>query len=303
MRFAPPPVTLRQMQYLVAVADLLNFRRAAERCGVSQPSLSAQVAEAERQLGLQVFERHTRSVRVTAAGEAIVARAREILLASADLMEIANGLTDPMATPFSIGVIPTIGPYLLPDLDPALRARWPGLTLHWVEDRTEKLVQQVHEGQLDAAVLALESDIGGLDYEVIGRDSFVVGVPDGHELAGQTSVGTAELAGREVLVLEDGHCFGDQVADVCGMTGGSSSGFRATSLSTLVQMAAGRGCLTVLPAMAVEVENRRHALHMIPFAAGSVPSRTLVLAWRGSAARVDSLQAMAEVARSVAACG
>jgi LysR family hydrogen peroxide-inducible transcriptional activator len=302
VQFAPPPITLRQLQYLVAVADLLSFGQAARRCGVSQPSLSAQVAEAERQLGVQVFERDTRHVRVTAAGAAIVSRAKAMLLATDDLVSVAQGFTDPMATPFSIGVIPTIGPYLLPDLDPALRQRWPSMRLHWVEERTDKLVEQVKEGRLDAALLALEADIGDLAYEVFGTDSFVVGVPAGHPLSGQGSLGPADIAGREILVLADGHCFGDQVADVCGLTGATSFGFRATSLSTLVQMAAGRQCLTVLPSMAVEVENRRNALKMVPFS-GTTPHRTLVLAWRPSAARFDSLKAIADVARHVARHG
>ena len=143
MRFDHLPLTLRQLQYACAVAEELSFRRAAERCHVAQPSLSAQLAELERGLGITLFERDRRRVLVTAAGAEVLARARALLLAADDLVDAARRRADPLAGALRIGVIPTIGPYLLPDLDPALRRAFPELELRWSEDQTERLVAQV----------------------------------------------------------------------------------------------------------------------------------------------------------------
>src|SRR6185295_13996998 len=149
--------TLRQIQYLVAVADTLSFRRAAERCNVSQPSLSAQIAEIESALGVPLFERDRRGVLVTAAGQELVVRARRVLVEADDFVEAAHRFVDPLAGTLRIGVIPTIAPYLLPRVVPALGKAYPRLTLVWIEDKTETLVRSVAHGDLDAALLALEA--------------------------------------------------------------------------------------------------------------------------------------------------
>src|SRR5512138_90938 len=153
MRSAPYPGTLRQLQYVLAVAEARSFRRAAEACRVSQPSLSAQVAEAERALGVRLFERDRRRVLVTAAGEALVARARRVLLEADDLVEAARRGADPLAGTLRVGVIPTVGPYLLPRAAPALRKALPALQILWEEDRTPALVRRVAAGELDGALL------------------------------------------------------------------------------------------------------------------------------------------------------
>src|ERR671925_1279283 len=159
--------TLRQLQYVVAVAEMLSFRRAAERCNVSQPSLSAQVAELETALGFSLFERDRRGVLVTAAGQEIISRARRVLVEADDFVETANRFLDPLAGTLRIGVIPTIGPYLLPRVVPALRKAYPRMMLIWIEDKTEVLVRRVAHGDLDAALLALESDLGDLEHDVV----------------------------------------------------------------------------------------------------------------------------------------
>src|SRR5215510_15174538 len=159
--------TLRQIQYAVAVADTLSFRRAAERCNVSQPSLSAQVAEMEAALGVPLFERDRRGVLITAAGHELVARARRVLLEADDFIEAAHRFVDPLAGTLRIGVIPTIGPYLLPRVVPVLNKAYPRLMLIWIEDKTEVLVRSVGHGELDAALLALEADLGDLDHDVL----------------------------------------------------------------------------------------------------------------------------------------
>ena len=156
-----PPISLRQLQYIVAVAELGSFRRAAEACHVAQPSLSAQVAVAERALGVQLFERTGRRVRVPPAAAPLIAQARRILMAAGDLQELARQRADPFRGTLRLGVIPTICPYLLPDLAPALARDYPQLTVDWSEERTARLVEQVKDGAIDAAVVALEADLRG----------------------------------------------------------------------------------------------------------------------------------------------
>jgi LysR family hydrogen peroxide-inducible transcriptional activator len=298
MRLRPLPLTLRQLQYVVAVAEAKSFRRAAEQCHVSQPSLSAQVAEVEGALGVRLFERDRRRVLLTAAGAELVERAKRVLLEAEDLAEAAKRYTDPFAGTLRIGVIPTIGPYLLPEIDPALRKAFPRLTLQWTEDKTEELVRQVNRGGLDAALLAAEADLGDLEKEVLGRDPFVLATGKQHELARSARrVRVADLRGREVLLLDDGHCFRDQALELCSAAGSRELGFRATSLATLAQMVAGGAGITLLPKLAVEVENRRGLLAIREFTRPE-PHRTIVLAWRRRSALDEVLHAVAETARA-----
>lgn len=293
------PVSLRQLQYVVAVADLGGFRRAAEACHVSQPSLSAQVAQAEGALGVRLFDRDQRGVRVSAAGAAVVAQARMVLVAAADLHELGRQLADPFTGTLRIGVIPTISPYLLPDIAPALSRRYPRLTVLWSEDRTSGLVRQVNDGGLDAAVLALEADLPGLDHAVLQRDPFLLAAAPTHPLStGRRRARMEDLKDARVLLLDDGHCFRDQALQLCARAGAQEAGFRATSLATLVQItSAGRG-VTLLPSIALPVENRRGQLVTRQFA-NPGPGRTIALAWRRGSALRAPLQALADAMREV----
>lgn len=297
MRFETLPITLRQLQYVCAVAEVLSFRRAAELCHVSQPSLSSQVAELERMLDVVLFERDRRGVMLTPAGEQIVARARVVLRESEALLDTARTHVDPLAGTLRLGVIPTVGPYLIPDLDPALREAFPRLQLRWTEEKTATLVQRIQAGDLDAGVLALGSELADLDHAEIGTDEFVLAASREHPLGkGRGSVATTVLCDQQVLLLDDGHCFRDQALDLCTSAGAAEQGFRATSLATLVQMVAGGGGLTILPSMAVEVENRRGRLHIRRFRKPA-PARTLVLAWRRGSPLGPWLERLAKAAR------
>jgi LysR family hydrogen peroxide-inducible transcriptional activator len=294
--------SLRQLQYLVAVADLGGFRRAAEACHVAQPSLSAQVAAVEGALAVQIFERGGRSVRVSSAGAAIVEQARRVLVAAGELSDLARQLTDPFSGTFRVGVIPTVCPYLLPDLTPALGRAFPHLTVQWSEDRTAGLVRQIEEGALDAAILARESDTGSLESTVIGRDPFVIAAAPGHALVRSSRPASPSvLDGAQLLLLEDGHCLRDQAIGLCARVGAKEADFRATSLSTLVQMVGASAGATLLPSLALAVENRRGQLRIRPFRRLG-PGRTLVLAWRrGSAMRAPLEQIAAVVRQAVSA--
>jgi len=264
MDSAPHPFTLRQLQYLVAVADTRSFRAAAELCRVAQPSLSAQIAQVEHALGVTLFERERRPVLVTPAGEALIARARTLLRAADDLLSAARAFEDPLAGTLRLGVIPTISPYLLPDMARALRRELPKLEFLFVEDKTHVLVSKLERGELDAALLALEAELGDLERMPIARDPFVLAVPRDHRLAKRKqAVKVNELAGESVLLLDDGHCFRDQALSYCERAKIEELGFRATSLATLTQMVAGGRGVTLLPSLAVPIENRRGDLAIL----------------------------------------
>lgn len=281
VQFTSHPFTLRQLQYAVAVADALSFRRAAETCGVSQPALSAQLAELEDTLGVQLFERDRRRVLITRGGRELLDRARRLLLETDDLLEAARRLGDPLVGTLRVGIIPTIAPYLLPEVVPTLRKRYGQLSLIWVEDKTESLVKSLDSGALDAAVLALEADIGtDFEHETISVDPFVLAVPQGHPLARSSSpIPLDDLQGLEILLLDDGHCFREQSLSLCSAAGLRELSFRATSLPTLAQMVAAGTGITLLPRLAVAAENRRGTL-AIRRLAEPVPVRTLALIWR-----------------------
>ena len=284
MLFAPHPVTLRQLQYIVAIANRKSFRRAAEDCHVSQPSLSEQVAQAEDVLGIRIFERNQRSVAITSAGQAVVERARALCVGADDLFEDARRLADPLAARLRLGVIPTVAPYLLPETAPILREHYPKMAFLWSEDKTQVLVERLSRGELDGAILALEADVGELRRVVLGSDPFVFAASASHRLmASRQPVKLNDLDGESVLLLDDGHCFRKQVLSFCAQSGADEAGFRATSLATLVQMAAGGIGVTLLPSLALRVENRLNALSVRRFAP-KAPSRTLALCWRSISA-------------------
>lgn len=293
----PLPFSLRQLQYLVAVADVGGFRKAAEACGIAQPSLSMQIAEVEQALGVQIFERNARGARVSAAGTAVIDRARAVLLAAADLSRTARDHGDPLHGTIRLGVIPTVCPYLLPEIAAPLRRALPDLTVRWVEDKTQALLQQLEAGALDGVIVATDGRVAQLEQAVLGDDPFVLAAAPGHRLAkarGPASV--SRLARATVFLLEDGHCFRDQALALCGASGAQASDLAATGLSTLVQMVSSGDGVTLLPRLAVSVENRRGQLAVRAFSAPA-PMRRLVLAWRKGSAMKRTLDAVASAIR------
>jgi LysR family hydrogen peroxide-inducible transcriptional activator len=298
MRLSPLSLSLRQLQYAVAVADTLSFRAAAERCHVAQPSLSAQLAQLEDALGVRLFERDRRRVLLTAAGRDLVERARRVLQEADDLVEAAARAGDPLSGRLAIGVIPTISPYLLPAAAPALHKAYPRLTVVWREEKTADLVRAVREGTLDAALLALEAEIGDVEREVIARDPFVLATPPRHALGTASGPArVADLRDAPVLLLDDGHCFRDQALAVCSRARIREGEFRATSLSTLSQMVASGAGVTLLPQLAVPTEAARVGLRVRPFTEPT-PHRTIGLVWRRSSPLTGALKQVATTIRS-----
>nr|BDT34207.1 LysR substrate-binding domain-containing protein [Myxococcus sp. MH1] len=297
MRLQPHPFTLRQLQYAVAVADSLSFRKAAALCHVSQPSLSAQLAQLEEALGVRLFERDRKRVLPTTAGQRLVERARRLLLEADDLQEEARRVGNPLDGTLRIGIIPTVSPYLLPSLTPALRRRFARLTVAWVEDKTEVLTRELEAGTLDAALLALEADVGDVERDIIARDAFFLVTPKGHPLgARDTPVTPSELRDAKVLLLDEGHCLRAQALSFCTRARTHEQEFRATSLLTLAQMVAGGAGVTLLPALALPTESRRADLDIRPIAAPT-PHRTLALVWRRSTPLASALRQLSAVLR------
>ncbi len=291
------PYSLRQLQYLVAVAELGGFRKAAEACGVSQPSLSAQVAQLEGAIGVQAFERGPRGVRVTAAGAPIVDRARQIFLAVRDLDDTARQQGDPFTGTLRLGVIPTVCPYLLPEVAAPLKARLPNMRLIWSEERTAPLVDQIDEARLDGAIVALDDRMAHLEHAPLGDDPFVLAAAPGHALMKHRGPASpALLDGATVFLLDDGHCFRDQALALCGARGARAADLNATGLSTLVQMVGGGNGVTLLPRLALAVENRRGQLAVRRFKSPA-PMRRIVMVWRKGSAMKRPLDAIAGAIR------
>lgn len=296
MNFAPPPWSLRQIQYAIAVEEMGGFSRAAERCHVSQPALSAQLALLEGSLGARIFERGARRVLITPAGRVLLDHARSVLRAVEQLGEAATRLGDPLTSSIRVGVIPTLAPYLVPELVGPMHKAFPGLRLIWREERTQELRSLLQMGEIDAALVALETDLGDVESAALGRDAFFLAVPPEHPLASGTGpVQLAQLAGETVLLLEDGHCLRDQTLRFCGSKLGAESNVRATSLSTLAQMVAGGIGTTLLPQLSLATENRHERLVIRPFA--EAPFRTVGLVWRSRSPFSSALRKLAEKMR------
>lgn len=297
---SPHPFTLRQLQYVVAVAHALSFRKAAARCGVSQPSLSAQLQQVEEALGVRLFERDRRRVLVTPAGKALIERAQGVLVVADDVVAAARLAGDPLGGTLRIGVIPTVAPYLLPCLARAFHEAHPRLTTLWIEDKTENLRAQLDRGDIDAALYALEADIGDVEHALVAVDPFVMAArPDHPLIAKRRPLRPAELEDASVLLLDDGHCLRDQALSFCKSAKANELAFRATSLPTLALMVAGGAGVTLLPRIAVATEATRAGLGVRPFVDPS-PRRTLVLAWRCGSALAAALRRLARTMRGAA---
>lgn len=246
---------------------------------MSQPTLSAQVQHLEDVLGVKLFERDRRTVLLTAAGAEVVKRARRVLVETEDLLAVATRSRDPFAGTFRVGVIPTIAPYFLPEVTQVLAKKYPDLRLVFREEKTEDTVRDLWAGTLDAGLVALEADLGELEHADVLRDPFVVALPKGHPLSKKKRIAQSDLDDQEVLLLEDGHCLRSQALALCAKAGAREMDLRATSLATLVQMVATSRAVTLLPDLALSVENRRAQLDIRPFTQ-PVPFRTIALVWR-----------------------
>jgi LysR family hydrogen peroxide-inducible transcriptional activator len=299
-------MNLRDLRYLVALADLKHFGRAAEASFVSQPTLSTQIKKLEDELGMALIERNPRNVLLTAVGEAVVARARVMLREADEIKNIARRARDPESGSVRLGIFPTIGPYLLPHVIPAIVKRFPHLELLLSEEKTETILRKLHDGELDAAVLAMPIHDDTLHAEFLFQEDFVLAVPRGHALAkkrtAKNKLKLSDLNEERLLLLDDGHCLRDQALEVCQMAGAQErGGFRATSLETLRHMVATNVGMTFLPALAVhspapQISN----IELVAFA-DPQPNRRIAMVWRKTSALSEFLLQMVPLLKSVPA--
>ena len=296
-------MNLRDLQYLVALAEHRHFGQAAEACFVSQPTLSTQIKKLEEELGVPLVERTSRKVLLTEVGRDIAARAREVLHEVEQIRAVARRTRDPESGTVRLGIFPTLGPYLLPHVVPMVRQAFPRLELLLVEEKTETVLKLLREGRLDAGILALPLHDDSLHVEFLFEEPFVLAVPPSHPLARSTGqLELDDLSHESLLLLEDGHCMRDQALEVCQLAGaGERNGFRATSLETLRQMVSAEVGITLLPTLAVQPPVPPSAnLRLIRFKAPA-PSRRLAMVWRKSSAMHGFLGQLADVLRQLPA--
>lgn len=296
-------MNLRDLDYVLAVADLGHFGEAAARCNVSQPTLSTQIRKLEAEIGVVLFERGTRRAVPTEAGQAVIAQARIVVEQALRLRELAGERHDPLAGRLRLGIIPTSGPYLLPHLLPVLRRRFPELKLQLREAMTARLLDLLQRAELDAAILSPPVDTRHLGFSPIGEEAFLIALPPDHPLGCRASVATAELAGETVLTLEEGHCLREQTAAICREVGlAPDLEVQASSVESLRQMVSvGLGC-AILPAFAGKGPFAQGAPVLLRPLDRPRPSRALMLVWRRSDPREAALRRLGDVlAEAVAA--
>jgi LysR family hydrogen peroxide-inducible transcriptional activator len=273
-------ITLRQLRYFDALARLRHFRRAASHCAVTQPALSTQIQQLEKELGVELVERRYKNVQLTAAGEEIAGRASRILAEVRDLGEYAQKGVEGLTGRLRLGVIPSIAPYLLPPLLPLLKETHPDLELHIRETQTRMLTAELIEGTLDLLLLALPVEHPDLDSISLFEDRFLLALPPDHNVDENEKATPELVASDRLLLLEEGHCLRDQALSFCQLRQIEGlNTFGTSSLSTIVQMVSNGFGLTLLPEMSIDIETRRSAVTLLRFGTPE-PSRTIGLVWR-----------------------
>lgn len=280
---------LRDLEYLVAVDEERHFHKAAERCFVSQPTLSGQLKKLEDELGVMLVERTRRQVAMTDVGAAVAQQARIILAEVKAVKEIVQSFDDPMAGELHVGLIPTLAPYLLPRIMPGIRTQYPKLKLWLHEYQTSVLLEQLRRAELDLLILALPVDTDEFTEIHLFNEPFQLAVPKDEELAQQPMIALAELSKREMLLLEEGHCLRGQALDVCFMAGATENvGFHASSLETLRQMVAEGMGITLMPELAIPSrQSKTDTIRYLPFT-DPRPSRQIGMLYRKGSYRKET---------------
>lgn len=294
-------ITLAELRYVVALADHRHFGRAAASCHVTQPTLSAALKKVETTLSVRLFERSPKGVAPTATGAEVAEAARAVLDAMQRIVDLAGRGREPLSGTLRLGMIPTLGPYLLPRVAPLLAREFPKLSLVFRELKTADMVEEIAHHQLDAGILALPVPPGPFTVVPIFEEPFLVAAPPKHRLAAKKAVTEAELGEERVLLLDEGHCLRDQALSICRDSGARASvgvDFRATSIETLRHMVASGMGITLLPRLAVaDDEEARSHLAVRPFA-GRAPGRKMALTWRKTHPRAADHERLAAFLRA-----
>jgi LysR family hydrogen peroxide-inducible transcriptional activator len=289
-------MNLKDLKYLVALADTGHFGKAAERTFVSQPTLSAQLKKLEEYLGVKLVERQPRNVQLTEVGKQVVVRARRMLDEGDQIVALARNNKDPFAGRLKLALIPTIGPYLLPRVMQKIRKALPQLGLMLYEHQTEALLKRLHDGEVDLGIMALPIAQDGMETRELYEEAFTVALPNHHALAAKSTIKVPDLKGQTLLLLEDGHCLRDQALEVCSRIDiREAEDFRATSLETLRQMVVAGLGITLLPETAVESPfGSQRGLTIRQFSK-PVPTRTVGAVWRKSSTRAEAIAAVCDI--------
>jgi LysR family hydrogen peroxide-inducible transcriptional activator len=293
-------MNLKDLKYLVALADTGHFGRAAERTFVSQPTLSAQLKKLEEFLGVVLVERQPKNVQLTEVGKQVVIRARRMLDEGDEIISLARNNTDPLGGKLKLALIPTIGPYLLPRVMQKIRKALPQLGLMLYEHQTEALVKRLRDGEMDLGIMALPIAHDGLETRELYEEAFTVALPNNHPLGAKGTIKVSDLKGQTLLLLEDGHCLRDQALEVCSRVDiREAEDFRATSLETLRQMVVAGLGITLLPETAVESPfGSQRGLTIRQFTKPA-PTRTVGAVWRKSSTRAPAIAAVCDVLDAV----
>lgn len=291
-------IKLRDLEYLVAVEEERHFHRAAERCFVSQPTLSGQLKKLEERLGVQLIERSTRQVVMTDVGRVVTEQARRLLSQARGIEEIAQSFHDPMAGELKLGLIPTLAPYLLPQIMPAMKKRFPRLKLWLYEQQTAQLLERLRSAELDLVILALPVASDELVELDLFREPFWLALPQGDPLAKRKQVNLSDINERELMLLEEGHCLREHALDVCLSAGASEyAGFHATSLETLRHMVGEGMGITLMPQLALPGRlSKEDPVAYLPFPTPP-PSRRIGMLYRKGSYRETAFLAIAETIR------
>jgi len=289
-------MNLRDLEYLIAIDEERHFNKAAERCFVSQPTLSGQLKKLEEELGVQLVERNKRQVKMTEVGNAVVKQARRILVETKSLKEIAQRFHDPMSGELHVGLIPTVAPYLLPKIMPSLKKKCADLQLWLHEHQTAVLLKKLRNTELDLLILALPVDTDEFSDIDLFHEPFWLAAPDNSAFANKKKLKLNQLEGHEILLLEEGHCLRGQALDVCFSAGAKEyDGFQATSLETLRYMVAEGIGMTLMPELAVPTNARRNDnIKYIPFEKPK-PLRRIGLLYRKNSYREYTYQVLADI--------
>ncbi|MCG6200218.1 DNA-binding transcriptional regulator OxyR [Psychromonas antarctica] len=288
-------MNFRDLEYLIALEELKHFRKAAEKCFVSQPTLSGQIRKLEDELNIQLMERSSRKVIFTEAGLDIVAKAKTILLEAKSLKEIAKSYKEPMQGSLHIGLIPTVAPYLLPVIIPSIKKHFPELDLYLHENQTHKLLKQLEDGELDCLMLAVLPEMESFQKFALYDEPLELALAETHQWADKSSIDLHELHGERLLMLEDGHCLRDQAMGFCFTAGAiEDHSFKATSLETLRHMISADNGLTLLPQLAIPVNRHQAGVRYIPFNK-PVPSRAVALLSRKNSVRKICFEQLAKL--------
>lgn len=291
--------TIKQLQYLIALADYKTFSQAAEYCNITQPTLSAGIAALENLLGQELVDRsHTKQVVLTPMGEDVLARARNIVQQAEALVERAQYASDPLSGPLRLGIIPTIAPYLLPRCLPALRKQYPRLELQLFEDLSARIVKELQNGHIDLLLMAFPYEAHNIESYILFEEPFVLACPKGSWPKGR-AVRTENLDPEKLLLLEEGHCLRDHALAACKLTlPDTKKAFNATSLSTLVQMVQHNYGMTLLPEMAVKAEAIPDNIDILEFTSPR-PTRQIGIAWRKGNQRAETFKEIGNTIKTI----